>query len=90
VKYREVARKLSALGCREIPRKGGGSHRKWFNPATNRSTVVPDWGGDDLKLGTVPWCVNWGSTGPLSTPLDLPPPHVSLARFAGMEAGRTP
>jgi predicted RNA binding protein YcfA (HicA-like mRNA interferase family) len=53
VKYREVARKLTALGCREIPRKGGGSHRKWFNPTSNRSTVVPDWGGDDLKFGTV-------------------------------------
>jgi hypothetical protein len=31
--YREVARKLAALGCREIPRKGSGSHRKWHNPA---------------------------------------------------------
>ncbi len=53
MKYREVARNLTALGCTEIPRKGGGSHRKWHNPATNRSTVLPDWGGRDLKLGTV-------------------------------------
>jgi predicted RNA binding protein YcfA (HicA-like mRNA interferase family) len=53
MKYREVARKLSALGCREVPRKGGGSHRKWHNPTTKRSTVVPDWGGKDLKQGTV-------------------------------------
>jgi predicted RNA binding protein YcfA (HicA-like mRNA interferase family) len=51
--YREAARKLAALGCREIPRRGGGSHRKWNNPATNRSTVLPDHGGKDLKLGTV-------------------------------------
>ncbi len=51
--YREVARKLAALGCLERPRMGGGSHRKWHNPATNRSTVVPDWGGRDLKQGTV-------------------------------------
>lgn len=51
--YRDVARKLSALGCREIPRQGGGSHRKWLNPNTGRSTVVPDWGGKDLKIGTV-------------------------------------
>jgi predicted RNA binding protein YcfA (HicA-like mRNA interferase family) len=29
--YREVAKKLSKLGCEEIPRRGGGSHRKWFN-----------------------------------------------------------
>ena len=51
--YRNVAGKLITLGCRELPRRGGGSHRKWFNPATQRATVVPDWGGGDLKLGTV-------------------------------------
>jgi len=51
--YREVARKLTALGCTELRRKGGGSHRKWHNPTTNRSTVVPDWSGRDLKVGTV-------------------------------------
>ena len=53
MKYREVARKLSALGCQELPRKRGGSHRKWLNPANQQATVVPDWGGRDLKLGTV-------------------------------------
>ena len=53
MRYREVARKLTALGCHAVARKGGGSHRKWFNTATNRSTVVPDWGGRDLRLGTV-------------------------------------
>ena len=51
--YREVARKLTALACRELPRREGGSHRKWFNPDSQRATVVPDWGGKDLKLGTV-------------------------------------
>ncbi len=53
MRYRDVAQKLAALACREIPRTGGGSHRKWLNPLTNRSTIVPDWGGKDLKLGTV-------------------------------------
>jgi predicted RNA binding protein YcfA (HicA-like mRNA interferase family) len=53
VKYRDVARKLHAMGCHETPRIGGGSHRKWGHPITQRSTVVPDWGGRDLKLGTV-------------------------------------
>lgn len=53
MKYRDVARKLVALGCEEVARAGGGSHRKWRNPPLNRSTVVPDWGGQDLKLGTV-------------------------------------
>ncbi|HWE36550.1 MAG TPA: type II toxin-antitoxin system HicA family toxin [Isosphaeraceae bacterium] len=48
-----MARKLSSLGCRELPRTGDGSHRKWLNPATSRVSVVPDWGGDDLKLGTI-------------------------------------
>ncbi len=51
--YREAVRKLAALGCREVPRRGGGSHRKWQNPATNRSTVLPDHGSKDLKLGTL-------------------------------------
>jgi predicted RNA binding protein YcfA (HicA-like mRNA interferase family) len=51
--YREAARKLAALGCHEIPRRGGGAHRKWKNPATNRSTVLPDHGSKDLKIGTL-------------------------------------
>ena len=51
--YRVVARKLRSLGCEEIPRTGGGSHRKWRNPANGRATVLPDWGGRDLKPGTL-------------------------------------
>ncbi|WP_020468928.1 type II toxin-antitoxin system HicA family toxin [Zavarzinella formosa] len=51
--YREVARKLRILHCVEIPRSGGGSHRKWLNPVTNQSTVIPDHGGRDLKQGTL-------------------------------------
>jgi predicted RNA binding protein YcfA (HicA-like mRNA interferase family) len=53
MKYREVAVKLQRLGCVELPRRGGGSHRKWHNPSTGRATVVPDWGSRDLKTGTV-------------------------------------
>jgi predicted RNA binding protein YcfA (HicA-like mRNA interferase family) len=53
MKYRELARKLAILGYQELPRRGGGSHRKWFNPSTNLATVVPDWSGHDLKTGTV-------------------------------------
>ncbi len=53
MKYREVAQKLSRLGCEEIARRSGGSHRKWFNPSTQKATVVPDWGSKDLKLGTL-------------------------------------
>ena len=51
--YREVARKLKSLGCVESPRTGGGSHRKWKNPSAGRASIVPDWGGNDLKLGTI-------------------------------------
>ncbi len=51
--YREAARKLQVLGCYEVPRKGGGSHRKWHNPATCRSTVLPDHKGKDIKQGTL-------------------------------------
>jgi mRNA interferase HicA len=51
--YREVARKLRRLGCQELPRRGGGSHRKWYNPAMDRSTTIPDWGSKDLKIGTL-------------------------------------
>ena len=53
MKYREVARKLRALGCEELPRRGGGSHRKWYNPRTDRMAVIPDWGSKDLKVGTL-------------------------------------
>jgi mRNA interferase HicA len=51
--YREVSQKLNRLGCEELPRRGGGSHRKWLNPSTKSATVLPDWGARDLKLGTV-------------------------------------
>ena len=53
MKYREAAKRLTTLGCVEIPRKGGGSHRKWLNPANTLSTVIPDWGSKDLKFGTL-------------------------------------
>ena len=53
MRYREVAHKLRALGCEELPRRGGTSHRKWYNPATDRVAPVPDWGSKDLKMGTL-------------------------------------
>jgi len=53
MKYREVVRRLQALGCEELPRRTGGSHRKWHNPATGRIAPVPDWGNKDLKAGTL-------------------------------------
>ena len=53
MKYHEVVKKLSVLGCQERVRKGGGSHRKWIDPISQQATVIPDWGNRDLKLGTV-------------------------------------
>jgi predicted RNA binding protein YcfA (HicA-like mRNA interferase family) len=53
MKYREVAEKLQKLGCQEIPRRGGGSHRKWFNPLSSKVVPIPDWGSKDLKMGTL-------------------------------------
>ena len=53
MRYLEVARKLRKLGCEEIRRRGGGSHRKWHNPGTGDFVPVPDWGSKDLKMGTL-------------------------------------
>ena len=53
MKYREVAKKLQKLGCEEIPRRGGGSHRKWRNPGSGSIVPIPDWGNKDLKIGTL-------------------------------------
>ncbi len=55
MRYREVAKKLARLGCLEKPRKGGGSHRKWYNPNLSPIVIVsvPDWGTKDLKPGTL-------------------------------------
>jgi mRNA interferase HicA len=53
MKYREIAQKLRQLGCEEIPRRRGGSHRKWYNPETDSFTSIPDWGSKDLKIGTL-------------------------------------
>ncbi len=53
MKYKEAAKRLTRLGCEEISRRSGGSHRKWFNPENEQATILPDWGSKDLKLGTV-------------------------------------
>ena len=53
MKYRDVSRKLTILGCQARKRRSSGSHRIWFNPNTQQGTVIPDWGSRDLKLGTL-------------------------------------
>ncbi len=53
MKYREVEKRLRKLGCVEISRRSGGSHRKWYNPTRDAKAIVPDWGSKDLRLGTL-------------------------------------
>jgi predicted RNA binding protein YcfA (HicA-like mRNA interferase family) len=55
VRYREVEKRLRKLGCIEVKRRGGGSHRKWYNPDIEPVVIVavPDWGSKDLKTGTL-------------------------------------
>jgi predicted RNA binding protein YcfA (HicA-like mRNA interferase family) len=48
MKYRKAAKKLKAMGCEEVYRRGSGSHRVWLNPQTDRLTSLPDWGPKDL------------------------------------------
>jgi mRNA interferase HicA len=52
MKYRELAKRLRKLGC-EYLRPGHGSHRIWWNPQNGQYTTIPDWGGKDLKPGTL-------------------------------------
>ena len=53
MRYGDASRKLAKLGCYEIPRRGGGSHRRWFNPQARKDAILPDWGRRDLKIGTL-------------------------------------
>ena len=53
MKYREASKKLKAIGCEELPRRGAGSHRVWHNLKNNKIAPLPDWGAKDLKLGTL-------------------------------------
>ncbi len=49
--YRELARKLRALGC-ELKRQSKGSHEIWINPRKNLTAVSPNHSGD-LPRGTL-------------------------------------
>ena len=50
--YRELTRNLRALGC-EFDRQSRGSHEIWHNPDKNTRTTIPNWGGRDLRAGTM-------------------------------------
>jgi len=53
MRYREVVESRANSDVRSSPAEAGGSHRKWHNPATEGFAPLPDWGNNDLKLGTV-------------------------------------
>ena len=53
MRYRGFARKLRRIGCVNVARRSGGSHRKWWNPATDRSAVIPDHDRRDLSIGAL-------------------------------------
>ena len=38
--YRELTKKLKNLRCKEIPRRSGDSHRRGFNPTTEKGTTI--------------------------------------------------
>ena len=50
--YRELTRKLEALGC-FYRRQGQGSHEIWQNPANGLQTTIPRHGNQDLRTGTL-------------------------------------
>ena len=50
--YRELTRKLRRLEC-EFDRSAKGDHEIWINTATRSRTTIPNWGGRDLKAGTI-------------------------------------
>ena len=50
--YRELTRKLRVLGC-EFDRQSRGSHEIWRNRANGARTTIPNWGGRDLRAGTI-------------------------------------
>ncbi len=50
--YRELTRKLRRLDC-QFDRQGRGDHEIWANARTQYTTSIPNWGGRDLKIGTI-------------------------------------
>lgn len=52
MRYIEIKRKLRRLGCQELKSSGKGSHRKWYNPDTNKKATVP-YNNRELAKGTL-------------------------------------
>jgi predicted RNA binding protein YcfA (HicA-like mRNA interferase family) len=52
MKPKEAASILKKHGFIEKPQKSGTSHRKYFNPATKKKTIVP-FHNEELTQGTL-------------------------------------
>ena len=52
MRYIEIKRKLRRLGCQELKSSGKGSHRKWYNPDTNKKATGP-YNNRELAKGTL-------------------------------------
>lgn len=50
--YREVAKELTAKGCKMV-RQGKGSHMFWYSPLTDQRFPIQNHGGKDIPRGTL-------------------------------------
>ena len=50
--YHQLTRKLQSLGC-VFDRQAKGDHEIWLNVKAGTRTTIPNWGGKDLKPGTI-------------------------------------
>ncbi|MBE0415566.1 MAG: type II toxin-antitoxin system HicA family toxin [Dehalococcoidia bacterium] len=52
MKYSELTRKLTKLGC-EFRRQAKGGHEIWWHPGRKRYTTIPHHGAKDIPKGTL-------------------------------------
>lgn len=50
--YRDLTRRLRALGC-DFVRHAAGSHEIWWRPAARKFTTIPRHGNRDIPTGTL-------------------------------------
>ncbi|MDE0299852.1 MAG: type II toxin-antitoxin system HicA family toxin [Candidatus Poribacteria bacterium] len=56
--YRDISKRLKALGCTELKNRGKGSHRGWYNPSTKKATTIPYHRKREFETWTVRDIVN--------------------------------
>ena len=53
MKYRKLAKTLKKCGCVEMKSKGKGSHRKWYNPQSEKAATLPFYKNREFTAWTV-------------------------------------